>query len=408
MSRALEGGDVPNDLVYLIVLKFVVNPVRPYYDVIKGLRSIGLSDDLRHASDTVWNAAVGWDLGLSVAKRSANTQPARENAIRTDKRILFILAVILWRLLNLDLVNHVRRHTVFDNSLGLVNVPACLYQSVELRRVRRLVIMADLSDLGAEALALLVRLAADSPRVSNVDDVDEVVNHQNYNCARATFVHALIVLKCHLLEELLFCLFGRVLDGQRNVGGEVGRQNYVVVEVVFDELGAFVASVAVEHAEDLDFGPVLDPWIFRGGLDHVQDNRNPVFIRFPYSAYVRIRSETFNRPKAFSRHFGRLKLLEHRRLFVLRALDQFLNLLLQDRVLVLFWGCLRWLLLLDCAHDLELCHLRQVRRLRSGSRLLLLACCLLHVVWGYGVAATKLWEKLPDSWDNGLHEILAA
>ena len=73
VSRALEGGDVPNDLVYLIVLKFVVNPVRPYYDVIKGLRSVGLSDDLRHASDTVWNAAVGWDLGLSVAKRSADT-----------------------------------------------------------------------------------------------------------------------------------------------------------------------------------------------------------------------------------------------------------------------------------------------------------------------------------------------
>ena len=37
--------------------------------------------------------------------------------------------------------------------------------------------MAYLSDLRAEALALLVRLAADSPRVSNVDDVDKVVNH---------------------------------------------------------------------------------------------------------------------------------------------------------------------------------------------------------------------------------------
>jgi len=164
-------------------------------------------------------------------------------------------------------------------------------------------IMANLSDLGAEALALLVRLAADSPRVSNVDDVDEVVNHQNYDGARATFVHALIVLKSHLLEEFLLCLFCRVLNGQRNVGGEVGRQDYVVVEVVFDELGAFVASVAVEHAEDLDFGPVLDPWVFRCRLDHVQDNRDPVFIRFPHSAYVRIRSETFNRPKAFSRHF---------------------------------------------------------------------------------------------------------
>jgi hypothetical protein len=73
--------------------------------------------------------------------------------------------------------------------------------------------MAYLSDLRAEALALLVRLAADSPRVSNVDDVDKVVNHQNYDCARATFVHALIVLKSHLLEEFLLCLFGRVLNG---------------------------------------------------------------------------------------------------------------------------------------------------------------------------------------------------
>ena len=180
------------------------------------------------------------------------------------------------------------------------------------------------------------------------------------------------------------------------------------MEVVFNELGAFVASVAVEHAEDLDFGPVLDPWVFRGRLDHVQDNRDPVFIRFPYSAYVRIRSETFNRSKAFSRHFRRLKLLEHRRLFGLRALDKFLNLLLQDRVLALFGSCLRRLLLLYCAHDLKLCHVGQVWGLRSGSRLLLLAWCLLHVVWGYGVAATKLWEKLPDSWDDRLNEILGA
>jgi hypothetical protein len=73
VSRALEGGDVPNDLVYLIVLQFVVNSVRSDYDVVKGLRSIGLSDDLRQASDTVLNAAVGRDLGLSVAKRSADT-----------------------------------------------------------------------------------------------------------------------------------------------------------------------------------------------------------------------------------------------------------------------------------------------------------------------------------------------
>lgn len=83
-------------------------------------------------------------------------------------------------------------------------------------------IVADLSDLRAEALALLVRLAADSPRVSNVDDVNAVVDHQNDDGARATFVDALIVLKSHLLEEFLLCFLGRVLDGKRNVGGEVG------------------------------------------------------------------------------------------------------------------------------------------------------------------------------------------
>lgn len=71
------------------------------------------------------------------------------------------------------------------------------------------------------------------------------------------------------------------------------------MEVVFDELGAFVASVAVEHTEDLDFGPELDSWVFGGRLDDVQDNRDPVLIRFPYSAYVRIRSETLDRAKAF-------------------------------------------------------------------------------------------------------------
>lgn len=212
MPRALESRDIPNDLIDLVVLKLVKNPVRSDNDVIEGVRGIGFSDDLRQASYTVLNAAVGRDLCLCIAERSTDAQSAREDSVRADEGIFFILAVVLRRLLNLDLVNHIGRHAILDNCLGLIDVSASLNQSIKLRWVRRLVIMADLSHFRAEALPLLDRLAADSPRVPHVDYIHEIINHQHHDRARATLIHALVVLKSDLRKKFLFCLLGSVLD----------------------------------------------------------------------------------------------------------------------------------------------------------------------------------------------------
>lgn len=182
------------------------------------------------------------------------------------------------------------------------------------------------------------------------------------------------------------------------------------MEVVLDVLGAAVAPVAVEHAEDLDFGPVLDAGVLGGWLDHVQDNRDSVLVRFANGANVRVRSETFDRSKTFCGNFRRLELLEHRRFLRLRALDQFLNLLLQHRVFALFWRCLCRLLLLDRAHYLKLRHVGQVRRLRGRTRLFLLPLRLLHIVLLLCVVAAtaELRKELSDSRHDGLHDILGA
>ena len=82
------------------------------------------------------------------------------------------------------------------------------------------------------------------------------------------------------------------------------------MECVFDILGASVATMAVKHSKDLDFGPNLNPRLLRLRLDNIQYNCNPVLIRFPYRADIRVSRKTPDCSKGLRAHFGLLELLQ--------------------------------------------------------------------------------------------------
>ena len=73
----------------------------------------------------------------------------------------------------------------------------------------------------------------------------------------------------------------------------------IIVEVVLQELSALVPSVSVEYSKDLYFGPVCDFGLFHLWLNHVQDDRNPVFICLAHSADIGVGSKTSNTAESF-------------------------------------------------------------------------------------------------------------
>ena len=73
------------------------------------------------------------------------------------------------------------------------------------------------------------------------------------------------------LKKVVFCLLRAFVDSLVDIGGELRLQNDVVVEVVFQVLGAPAPTMAVIHAKDLELGPVLrrDSRDFLSRLNHV-------------------------------------------------------------------------------------------------------------------------------------------
>lgn len=83
----------------------------------------------------------------------------------------------------------------------------------------------------------------------------------------------------------------------------------LVVKVLFQVLSALVASVAIVHCEDLNFGPVdLGHFrLFGLGLYHIQDDRYSVLIRFPHQPNMCISRKRSHHPKPFIRRLRILK-----------------------------------------------------------------------------------------------------
>ena len=150
----------------------------------------------------------------------------------------------------------------------------------------------------------MLRDGADRPAVAHVDYVDVVVDHHDYDGARASLVMRLVRRGASYSQKVLFCHVRASPNGFRDIRRELWLQDDVVVEVVFEVLGALAAPVPVVDAEDLQLGPLLggDTRHFLRGLDHVEDDRDPVLVCLAHDADVSIRCEGFHRAKGLRAH----------------------------------------------------------------------------------------------------------
>lgn len=78
-----------------------------------------------------------------------------------------------------NLMNLVCRYTLFYNRLSLINITSSFLKPKEFRRVRRFVIFTYLVSLRAQTLSLHRRLRTDCPRVTNINNVNEVINNKD-------------------------------------------------------------------------------------------------------------------------------------------------------------------------------------------------------------------------------------
>ena len=111
------------------------------------------------------------------------------------------------------------------------------------------------------------------------------------------------------LQEVLLGFPGALSHGCWYVRRELGLQDHVVMQVVFEIFGAFASSMSIVNAKDLQLWPLISryPWILCLGLNNVQDNRDPIFVRLAHRADVCIRCKGLDRAEGFGADLARLE-----------------------------------------------------------------------------------------------------
>ena len=132
---------VPHNLVDLVVLQLIKNAIRCDHNVVQIVDTALFVSGLRFASDNASHAAKMRELGLAIAERPAHGETAREDSIWTNERVfLFVAIFFIWQRLLPDLLRSGCRHAVLHDCLSLVDIAACLHDSIELTLVRWLMV----------------------------------------------------------------------------------------------------------------------------------------------------------------------------------------------------------------------------------------------------------------------------
>ena len=110
-----------------------------------------------------------------------------------------------------------------------------------------------------------------------------------------------------IFDKIFLGLFTTSSDGVLDVGGEIRVHDDIIVKVVFQIFSAFMAAVAVEDAEDLNFRPVRNtsPFLFR--LDDIQNDGDTVFVDFTHRADICIGCKWANATESFGWSFAYLE-----------------------------------------------------------------------------------------------------
>ena len=81
------------------------------------------------------------------------------------------------------------------------------------------------------------------------------------------------------------------------------------MQVVLEILGTLATTMSIVDTKDLQFGPLVgrDPWRLRLGLNHVEDNRDPIFVRLSHCTDVCIGRKGFDRAESFGANLASLE-----------------------------------------------------------------------------------------------------
>lgn len=250
-------------------------------------------------------------LGLDVSKGARDGQSTREYAVRpvNDVRILLTFEVtgsaydcrvVLTRLVRDGL--HLAPIVGARNCLCLVNATATCQNSLLFGGIVRLVI-----DRQIDAVVTSI-IRHDGSTVSYVDHKYLLLDEERHNGTRARLVeHVVAVLSERIdrVQEVCLGLLVAVEDGLARVRREFRILDNELVQIVTQEVGACVAAVAIEHAEEAALGPVLDV-LFVGRLHDVEDDAHAVLIIITNNALISVRGVTHNESVLAHTALGRL------------------------------------------------------------------------------------------------------
>ena len=98
------------------------------------------------------------------------------------------------------------------------------------------------------------------------------------------------------LQEVVLGLIGALLDCFHDIVWERWLENDIVVKVIFEIFSTLAATVTIVDTKNLKFWPLIvgHSWGLDRGLNHVEDDRDPVLICLPDSTNVCICCESFD------------------------------------------------------------------------------------------------------------------
>jgi len=96
------------------------------------------------------------------------------------------------------------------------------------------VVLSHLSDLADVALPVHLTYASQCSTVTNVNDINIVVDYKKHQGATARFVCDLpILVECYLLKKVVFSLFCTLSNRSLDIVRELWLHYNVVVKVIF-------------------------------------------------------------------------------------------------------------------------------------------------------------------------------
>ena len=193
--------NIPNYLVYLVVLELVEYPIWPNKEIVVLIDSILFIDDLRLADDDSFLSSKVSKFSFTVTKGSAYGKPTWKHSVRTNEGVVFVIWIFGWgHSLLLNLLSLRCWKPIAHDCLGLVYVATCIVDPLKLTSIRWFVISWHLDHFGCSfylilECAVFVNISildsslmdfflwrclwdwGDCPRITDVEDVDVIVDN---------------------------------------------------------------------------------------------------------------------------------------------------------------------------------------------------------------------------------------